>query len=144
MRYCYNDNHITTGKPLFCEQCGRSYDVKLCSRMHVNPRRAEFCSQCGSRDMSTPQPRVPFWMRIFVFLLSFLPGVILAMLSILTVVLLLKALLASPRMICVLVFLAIAAGTLTWVWTELPMWFRKAVYRLLTRSREREVKSGGR
>jgi hypothetical protein len=112
--------------------------------MHINPRNVEFCSQCGSRDLSTPQPKVPFWMRIFVFLLSLLPGVILVVLSILTVVFLFEALLASPRMVCILMYLAIVAGILGWIWTELPMWFRKAVYRLLKRKRDGEGKNGGR
>ena len=39
--------------------------MKLCPRLHVNPRTAEACSQCGIRDLSIPQPRIPilwlFW-----------------------------------------------------------------------------------
>src|SRR5438445_562240 len=59
MKYCYACGHRTRGEPLFCNFCGRSYDVKLCPKLHVNPRSAEACSQCGSRDLSIPQPRIP-------------------------------------------------------------------------------------
>ena len=59
MNYCYNCGHITPGEPLYCNYCGRSYDLKLCPRHHPNPRSADVCSKCGSRELSTPQPKVP-------------------------------------------------------------------------------------
>ena len=59
MKFCYECAKITAGKPLFCNFCGRSYDVKLCPRLHVNPRKAEACSRCGNRNLSIPQPRRP-------------------------------------------------------------------------------------
>src|SRR6185312_6331901 len=52
MRLCTKCHQITTGKPLFCNKCGSSYNVRLCSRLHVNPRAAKICSQCGSKDSS--------------------------------------------------------------------------------------------
>lgn len=58
MRYCYHCGRITPGDPLFCNVCGRSFDRKLCPRLHPNPRSAEICSRCGSRELSTPQPKV--------------------------------------------------------------------------------------
>ena len=64
MKYCYECGRVTAGEPLFCQFCGRTYNVKLCPRLHVNPRFAEVCSQCGSRDLSTPQPKVSVWWRI--------------------------------------------------------------------------------
>ena len=137
MRYCYNCNRITPGEPNFCNGCGRSFNnVKLCPRLHPNPRNAEVCSQCGNRDLSTPQPKVPLWSRMLVFLLSLVPGFILIILSITVVVLLLKAILESPQMLFAIVLLAIAAGILAWIWSELPLWFRKAVYWLLKRKRD--------
>src|SRR5215472_12922424 len=84
MKYCFNCNRITPGAPLFCNYCGRSYDVKLCPRRHANPRTAEACSQCGSRDLSTPQPRRPIWVAPLGFLLSFVPGVFLTIISVLS------------------------------------------------------------
>lgn len=67
MKFCYACGHTTGGEPLFCNSCGRSYDVKLCPKLHVNARIAEACSQCGSRDLSTPQPKIPVgWMSLAV------------------------------------------------------------------------------
>jgi hypothetical protein len=58
MRYCHNCHKVTTGEPLFCHCCGFTYDAKLCTARHINPRWATVCSQCGSRDLTTPAPRV--------------------------------------------------------------------------------------
>ena len=75
-----------TGKPLFCGHCGRTYNVKLCPRLHTNPRIAEVCSQCGSRDLSTPQPeRSAMGSGRSSFFLSLIPGVILAVVSVVLV-----------------------------------------------------------
>jgi RNA polymerase subunit RPABC4/transcription elongation factor Spt4 len=74
MRLCTNCHQITVGKPLFCNKCGSSYNLKLCSRLHVNPRAAKICSQCGSKDLSTPQPKVSLLFRPFVFLFGLGPG----------------------------------------------------------------------
>ena len=49
MKYCYQCGRITTGKPLYCNSCGRSYDVKLCPRAHANPRSAEVYNIGGGR-----------------------------------------------------------------------------------------------
>jgi hypothetical protein len=69
MKYCYACGHKTQGEPLYCNSCGRSYDAKLCSKLHVNPRAAAACSQCGSRDLSIPQPKIPvLW--VFLALLA--------------------------------------------------------------------------
>jgi hypothetical protein len=138
MRYCYNCNHITVGNPLFCNACGKSYNVKLCPRLHTNPRTAEVCSQCGSRDLSTPQPRVPLWVPIAELLLSLVPGIVLAVVSIVAFVGVLIAILRNPQMLVALIFLGFALGILWWAWSKLPLWFRSAVYRLLKRRRERD------
>ena len=138
MKYCYQCGRITTGKPLYCNSCGRSYDVKLCPRAHANPRSAEVCSQCGSRDLSTPQPRVPLRIHVFAFLLSLLPGALLLLVSLLVAALLIREVLTNPRWLCAFLFLAIACGVLAWIWGELPLWFRKLVRRLLQRKRKDE------
>ena len=77
MRYCNQCHKITPGEPLFCNFCGRSYNLKLCPHRHPNPRSAEICSQCGSRELSTPHPRVPFLLLPLVWLLTALPGLLL-------------------------------------------------------------------
>ncbi len=64
MKYCYQCGKMTAGEPLYCGHCGRTYDVKLCPRQHVNPRGAEVCSKCGSRELSTPQPKIPMSLRL--------------------------------------------------------------------------------
>src|SRR5258707_12202994 len=102
MRYFYSCNKITTGTPLFCNFCGRSSNFKLCPRLHANPRSAEDCSQCGSRDLSTPQPKVPFWVPVIEFLVSLVPGLVLAVLSAAVIGLAIVELLRSPQMLCAL------------------------------------------
>ena len=83
MRFCTNCHRMTAGKPLFCNWCGRSFDIRLCPRMHVNPRAAQVCAECGSRELSTPQPRVPLLLRPLVTLLQLGPtGLLLAMLGV--------------------------------------------------------------
>ena len=138
MKYCYACNHITPGEPLFCNFCGRSYDVKLCPRMHPNPRKAQACSKCGSRDFSTPQPRVPWWAPLLEFVLSCIPGLLLVTASVLGVVAVLHAILANPAALVALVFPLISLAILWWMWTQIPAWFRKAIYDLLKRKRDRE------
>lgn len=136
MKFCYQCGRVTVGEPLYCNSCGRSYSVKLCPRGHHNPRSAEVCSQCGSRDLSTPQPRVPIRIRVLAFLLSLLPGFLLVLVSILAAALLIRELLTNPRWLLALVFLGIVWGVLAWIWSELPLWFRKIVRRLLERKRK--------
>ena len=74
MRYCYQCHHFTIGQALYCNRCGMSYDVKVCPARHLNPRNAEVCSECGSRDLSTPAPRMPLWLAPVLFLLALVPG----------------------------------------------------------------------
>jgi RNA polymerase subunit RPABC4/transcription elongation factor Spt4 len=135
MKYCYNCNRVTAGEPLFCNFCGRSYDVKLCPRLHVNPRNAQACSQCGSRDFSTPQPRAPLWAPIVQFLLSLVPGLILAVLSAAAIGFFVTELVRQPDMLFAAIVLLIALGFLWWVWSQLPTWFRTAIHNLLKRRR---------
>ena len=143
MKYCYNCNRVTPGHPLFCNSCGRSYNVKLCPRFHPNPRNAEACSRCGSRDLSTPQPRVPYWVPAVEFLVTVIPGAFLAIASLLIGGLVIMTLIQHPEMIVSAFFLCIAFGVLWAMWSELPAWFRTLVYKLLRRRRDR-AEGGGR
>ncbi|SRR5258707_9721028 len=81
MKYCYACGHRTGGEPLFCNSCGRSYAVKLCPKLHTNPRTAEACSQCGSRDLSIPQPRIPILWGFLAVLVQAVFGLLLLSLS---------------------------------------------------------------
>ncbi|MGD0580957.1 MAG: hypothetical protein ABSC08_18780 [Bryobacteraceae bacterium] len=138
MKYCYNCDRITAGEPLFCNFCGRSYNVKLCPRMHPNPRKAQACSKCGSRDLSTPQPKVPWWAPLLEFVLSCIPGVLLTIASALAALAVLREILNNPAALVALAMPLIALGILWWMWKQIPSWFRKAIYDLLKRKRDRE------
>lgn len=135
MKYCYQCNRITAGKPLFCNFCGRSYNVKLCPRRHVNPRVAVACRECGSRELSTPQPRVPLWVPVLEFLLRLTPGVLLGILSLLAIAAFLQGLVQNPDALFSLVFLVLALGVLWGMWGKIPQVYRGVIHRMLKRKR---------
>jgi hypothetical protein len=136
MKYCYNCNRITAGEPLFCNFCGRSYNLKLCSHKHANPRSALACSQCGSRDFSTPQPKVPWWAPVLQFVLSCIPGVLLVLASITVAYAVLSEIARNPAILGSFIPLFISLAILWWMWGQIPKWFREAIYRLLKRRRD--------
>jgi RNA polymerase subunit RPABC4/transcription elongation factor Spt4 len=138
MRYCYNCNRITQGQPLFCNSCGRSYNVKLCSRLHPNPRNAQVCSQCGGRDLSTPAPKAPLWISLAVFFLSLVPGFLLFAFSLLFLIALIHQVFVNPRMLFGFAFLALALSVLWAIWTRLPLALRQFIRKqMLDREKER-------
>lgn len=139
MKYCYNCNRITAGEPLFCNFCGKSYNIKLCPRLHVNPRRAEVCSQCGSRDLSTPQPRVPFWGRILVALLTFVFWAAILTLTFLFALVFLREVFTNTNVLNDLIGIGIMLGLFWWMWMQIPLWMRKTMHRLL-RGKDKERK----
>ena len=132
MKYCYECGRMTAGEPLFCNSCGRSYDVKLCPRLHVNPRSAEVCSQCGNRELSTPQPRVsPVWR-----LMGFLAKVVVALLLAYVLLAFLYELFTRPETGNALVALGFLFGALWFLWGMVPEWLRKAVRWSLGKGRQ--------
>jgi RNA polymerase subunit RPABC4/transcription elongation factor Spt4 len=139
MKYCYNCNRITAGEPLFCNFCGKSYNVKLCPRLHVNPRSAEVCSQCGSRDLSTPQPRVPFWGRILVALITFIFWAAILTLTFLFALVFLREVFSNTNVLNDLIGIGIMLALLWWIWMQIPLWMRKTMHRLL-RGKDKERK----
>lgn len=50
--------------------------------MHSNPREARVCSECGSNDLTTPQPKLPFLLRLALATLDVVPGVALLLVSV--------------------------------------------------------------
>src|SRR4051812_26152575 len=64
MKRCTHCFRYSLGGPTFCNHCGRTFDVKICSRGHRNSRGAQFCSECGSQEMSTPAPPADFLFRL--------------------------------------------------------------------------------
>jgi RNA polymerase subunit RPABC4/transcription elongation factor Spt4 len=133
MKYCYQCGRLTSGDPLFCNFCGRSYDLKLCPRHHPNPRIAEVCSQCGSRELSTPQPRVSVWWHFFEFLVRVALGALLVSASLAILAEVLREMLASPQLQSGLLGLGMLLGILWWLWSKLPQWFRQAIRHALKR-----------
>jgi hypothetical protein len=133
MKYCFQCGRTTAGEPLFCNFCGRSFDVKLCPRLHPNPRIAKVCSQCGSRELSEPQPRVSFWWHLLGYHVRILAGTALVYLSLSFLVALVHAFLASPQLQAGMVALAFLIAGLWFLWSMLPEWMRKLVRRLVQR-----------
>ena len=133
MHYCNNCHRITTGEPLFCNFCGRSFDYKLCPHRHPNPRHAEVCSQCGSRDLSTPHPRVSFWLAPVLVLLSALPGFLLLLLSVLFLAGLLQVLLTNQQLLFEFMLIGLFIAFLWWLYMQLPEFLRRALSRLFGR-----------
>jgi len=142
MKYCFGCGIVTAGQPLYCSHCACTFDIKLCPRRHVNPRTAEVCSQCGSRDLSRPQPRVPWWAPILQWFLSVIPGAFLTLATLAVGLSGIIAILQNPQMIVALALLAIPFGILWWMWSEIPAWFRTKIYHLLRHRRNREHGGG--
>jgi hypothetical protein len=120
MRYCHNCHKTTTGDPLFCHSCGFTYDAKLCPARHINPRWATVCSQCGSRDLSTPAPHVPLWLKLLLFLASLAPGLLLVLLLILAVVGLFRELMTNQVIQGQLVAAILVLAVLWFIYLQLP------------------------
>jgi hypothetical protein len=133
MKFCYQCGRVTADKPLFCTFCGRSYDVKLCPRLHANPRFADVCAQCGSRELTKPQPKVPLWWHLLAFLFEIGFGSLLVFVTLEFIVGLLKMQFVQNALV-VLGLLLIALWA---VWIVLPEWLRKLIHRLLGRKEQR-------
>jgi hypothetical protein len=123
MKYCYQCGKMTAGEPLYCGTCGRTYDVKLCPRQHVNPRGAEVCSKCGSRELSTPQPKIPMILRLLALLVRLGLGLLLFYASLALVI----ALIRTPEVQRALVAFGLLLAVLWWLWSKLPDWFQDAI-----------------
>lgn len=134
MRYCNHCYRITTGQPLFCNYCGRSYDLKLCPSRHLNPRSAEICSQCGSRELSTPHPRVPLWLAPVSFLLSMFPGLLLFLLTLMFLIGFFQVLLTNQQVQTQFVLIGLFLIALWYLYIHLPAFVRRFISRLFSRS----------
>jgi len=137
MRYCNQCHCITAGEPLFCNFCGRSYDLKLCPHRHPNPRTAEVCNQCGSRELSTPHPRVSFWLSPLLVLLSALPGIVLLGISLFLLLGFIQALLTNQQFVFQFMLWGLLVGILWWLYMQLPRFLRRALTKLFLRRPER-------
>jgi RNA polymerase subunit RPABC4/transcription elongation factor Spt4 len=120
MRLCTNCHQITVGKPLFCNKCGSSFNVKLCPRLHVNPRAANICSECGSKDLSTPQPKGSLLTRPLVFLLGLGPGFLLLVVAGIYLAFYIHKLVTNPNGLLPLMCVGFLLGLLLLIWMMLP------------------------
>ncbi len=126
MRYCTRCCHITAGEdPLFCNHCGSSYDAKVCPARHVNPRTAEVCSECGSRDLSTPAPPLNALTASILKAVTYLPGVFLVLFSILLLAGFVNALAHDGRVQLQLLVLTLLVGIFWWIYSLLPPFLRR-------------------
>ncbi len=129
MRYCTSCRHITTGTPLFCTFCGHSFDVRLCPRLHANPRGAQVCAECGSRDLSQPQRRGPLLGRLLQSGFRLLPGVVLWLLSIIVLLAFAQAILNNEQVQGQLIVLLLMLGICWWVYSQIPGPIKRIVQR---------------
>jgi RNA polymerase subunit RPABC4/transcription elongation factor Spt4 len=136
MRHCNQCHRITSGEPLFCNFCGSSYDVKLCPARHVNPRNADVCSQCGSRDFSTPAPPRSLWIVPLLWLASLLPGAVLVLLSVLVLIGVLNTLLTSQQLQFQLVIAVLMISLLWYCYLKLPKFLRDLVKTIWRKSKK--------
>jgi RNA polymerase subunit RPABC4/transcription elongation factor Spt4 len=131
MRICYHCGQASPGQPLFCTQCGRSYNLKLCPRLHPNRRDAEACSVCGSRNLSTPQERVPVWFKSLMVLSGAIPGILLLVLSTIYIGYFIVRLIATPSDLLLPMLLGLALSLAWSGWIQIPF----VLVRLLKRRR---------
>lgn len=129
MNYCYHCGHMTPGEPLFCNRCGRSYDVKLCPRLHPNPRTAEVCSKCGSRELSTPQPKVPAMWKLIAILIRLGLGLLLFYISLSFLIALAKTSQVQQAVVCIGLLLV----ALWILWSKLPDWLQEIIRSFISR-----------
>jgi RNA polymerase subunit RPABC4/transcription elongation factor Spt4 len=134
MRYCNQCHRITSGEPLFCNFCGRSYDFKLCPHRHPNPRSAEVCSQCGSRELSVPHPHIPLWLSVLFVLLPALPGVLLLAATVLFAFAFLRVLLTDQQLLFECMLVGLMLGFVWYLYMHLPHFPRRILSRLFRRS----------
>lgn len=140
MKFCTNCRKLTAGDPMFCSTCGSTYDVRLCPRQHPNPRSAQVCSQCGSRDLSTAHPKKTLAGRVLIVFLQFLPGLLILSLTLLFFAALAVIVIRNEqwllgRMMCLGIWLVFA-----WiVFLCLPQWLQRPL-RAMGRSAGRALK----
>lgn len=130
MCLCTSCFQITTGQPLFCNRCGRSYNVRLCQKLHVNPRPAKVCSQCGSKDLSTPQPKVSLFLIPLTFLIRMGPGLLLLIALGVYLVFYIPKLISDPNNLLPMMSLGLLLSVLFVGWMLLPSFLKRFLARL--------------
>jgi len=119
MRRCTSCFRFQAGHPTFCSYCGRSFDVRICSRGHHNPRGVQYCADCGSADLSTPSAPASLSFRLSSLILYTFAGLIMG-LFLTTAVLSLLHRVDWQAMSGPFVMLMLMLGVLYWTMTLLP------------------------
>ncbi len=52
MILCRSCGRVSTGSPVFCEGCGKSFNAAICPAKHENSAGASYCATCGSDELS--------------------------------------------------------------------------------------------
>lgn len=131
MCYCNSCHRLTSGEPLFCNFCARSYNVRLCSSRHINPRSAQACAECGSRELTTPQAPMRFWVPPLLYLLSLLPGILLLLVTVLFLIGFVQALLSNQQLMGQFFGLGLLLGLIWYGYMHLPHFIRSALRKAL-------------
>ena len=134
MKYCFACGALTSGEPKYCGKCGCTYDVKLCPRHHVNPRGAEVCSACGSKDLSKPQPHIPAAIRLLALMTRLAIGLLLFYATLSFFVALARSAQVQQFLIASGLLLAVLWG----LWTKLPDWIQEAIRDFWIKRRHRD------
>ena len=119
MKRCTACFRFHPGTPTFCSYCGRSFDVRICSRGHRNPRGVQFCAECGSADLSTPAPPASFLHHLSGFVLYLFSGLTIALVVVIAALAVLYNIdwtALTPSMAALVLML----GFLYWTTTLLP------------------------
>lgn len=133
MKLCYSCGRVTAGLPSYCHYCGKTYNVRLCSRGHINSRSANVCSQCGNKELSTPQRKIPFLLKPLIFLLSHLVGIVLIFSLAVFLIYFAYKLFIDPNGLLPLMCLGLLLGLLFFIWMMLPNFIRAPIRWLFKR-----------
>jgi len=139
MKFCYKCGRNTPGAPRFCHSCGRSYDKKICRRFHENPRWAEACAQCGSRELSRPQPKISSGWRLLGWITTGVTGIALAFLTTILCLGTIRDTLVGRHRIGLLLLSASLCTVLWSLWTRLPFLFRQFARKSFLRSKRQSL-----
>jgi uncharacterized membrane protein len=98
----------------------------------MNARSAEVCSRCGSRELSTPQARIPMSWRLLAIIVRLGFGLLLFSASLSLII----AMLQTPALRHLLAVLALFLIGLWLLYTKLPDWLQDALRSLWKRKQQ--------
>jgi len=70
MKHCFTCKRNRPDNAKFCPGCGSTFDVRYCPRLHLNSPTAEYCTECGSSDLSAADHRPPESKMMVIFALA--------------------------------------------------------------------------